>query len=417
MHGTATRTPGWPAATCAARLPQRRSELEGTRAKPREPVTEATPYAYRHFGSFRLLLASLVMFHHYAQDLAPEPFPRHSIPFELGSIAVLAFFALSGFVITEAVDRVYSGKPIAFIGNRLLRIVPHFVVAVAVSVLLHKVFVVAGDTRLSPRTIAFLYLDFRREIAFSATNITSNMVSFLPFTNHLISSNFIAVAWAVRVEMAFYGVVFLAVMLAQQFRNQCRLGILLAWALLPFLPLYLLAMRGYGPEMFIFVPYFAFGSALYFSAERSRMARYIALAAVPAMTWQFLQREFANPVVTSSSIAPWINVALLSLLLGTMALLGFGRFARFRTKDRLLGNLTYPLYLYHEDVLILMLTFTVGYTWSRFAGGLLLGLLAAIGFYRLIDPSIGRYRNWIRGRALDLDRTELSGHPVREVFP
>ena len=129
----------------------------------RERVTEATPYAYRHFGSFRLLLASLVMFHHYSQDLAPEPFPRRSIPFQLGSIAVLAFFALSGFVITEAVDRVYSGKPIAFISNRVLRIVPHFVLAVAVSVLLHKLFVVEGDVGLSPRASAFLFLDFPHE--------------------------------------------------------------------------------------------------------------------------------------------------------------------------------------------------------------------------------------------------------------
>ena len=147
------------------------------------------------------------------------------------------------------------------------------------------------------------------------------------------------------------------------------------------------------------------------------MATYIALAAVPAMAWEFLPRAFAAPIVTSSSIAPWINLALLSLLLGTMAVLGFGRFACFRTHDRLLGNLTYPLYLYHENVLILLLTFTVGYTWSTFVAGLLLGLLAAIGFYRLIDPSIGRYRNWIRGQALDMDRTELSEHPIREVLP
>ena len=87
-------------------------------------------YQYRYFGSFRLLLATLVMAQHFGADLAPAPLAAALAPYMTGSVAVLVFFALSGFVITEAVDSVYRGRPVPFLTNRLLRIVPHFLLAV-----------------------------------------------------------------------------------------------------------------------------------------------------------------------------------------------------------------------------------------------------------------------------------------------
>ena len=65
-------------------------------------------------------------------------------PYEPGSLAVLAFFALSGFVIAEAADVAYRGRPVAFLGNRLLRIVPHFVLAMMISIILQGYFFAAG---------------------------------------------------------------------------------------------------------------------------------------------------------------------------------------------------------------------------------------------------------------------------------
>ena len=106
------------------------------------------PYQYRYFGAFRLLLAALVMVQHFGADVAPAPLADALGPFAVGSMAVLAFFALSGFVITEAVDAVYRGRPGAFLTNRLLRIMPHFILAVAFSMLAHAIFRVAGGVRL-----------------------------------------------------------------------------------------------------------------------------------------------------------------------------------------------------------------------------------------------------------------------------
>src|SRR5947209_2601884 len=101
-------------------------------------------YQYRYFGGLRLVLAALVMLQHFAADLAPVPLARAVAPYAVGSMAVLAFFALSGFVITEAVDRVYRDRPGAFLANRLLRIGPHFVLAVALSILAHEFFRFTG---------------------------------------------------------------------------------------------------------------------------------------------------------------------------------------------------------------------------------------------------------------------------------
>ena len=87
-------------------------------------------FQYRYFGGFRLLLAMLVMTQHFGADLCAGPAGGGPGALHAGSVAVLVFFALSGFVITEAVDLVYRNRPGPFLTNRLLRIVPHFLLAV-----------------------------------------------------------------------------------------------------------------------------------------------------------------------------------------------------------------------------------------------------------------------------------------------
>src|ERR1700760_2948596 len=104
----------------------------------------AGAYQYRYFGGLRLLLAALVMLQHFAADMAPVALGRVVVPYTVGSVAVLVFFALSGFVITEAVDCVYRKRPGAFLTNRMLRIGPHFVLAIALSMLAHAFFRIVG---------------------------------------------------------------------------------------------------------------------------------------------------------------------------------------------------------------------------------------------------------------------------------
>src|ERR1700748_2272948 len=115
---------------------------------PQSFANTGSGYQYRYFGAFRLMLAVLVMVQHFGADLAPAPLASFLAPYGFGSVAVLIFFALSGFVITEAVDSVYRTRPAAFLSNRLLRIVPHFLLAVILAMLAHEFFRLAGGVRL-----------------------------------------------------------------------------------------------------------------------------------------------------------------------------------------------------------------------------------------------------------------------------
>ena len=103
---------------------------------------------YRYFGTFRLLLASLVLLQHFLCNLAPQELALLARPFEIGSIAVLAFFSLSGFVIFEAADRIYCNNAAGFMINRLLRIVPQFLLAVIAAMLIYHIFDAVGTLRI-----------------------------------------------------------------------------------------------------------------------------------------------------------------------------------------------------------------------------------------------------------------------------
>jgi peptidoglycan/LPS O-acetylase OafA/YrhL len=65
------------------------------------------------FGTFRTILAALVVLQHFS--------PARLV----GSMAVFAFFTLSGFLMTMLMDTTYRGRPEAFALNRFLRLYPH----------------------------------------------------------------------------------------------------------------------------------------------------------------------------------------------------------------------------------------------------------------------------------------------------
>ena len=83
-----------------------------------------------------------------------------------------------------------------------------------------------------------------------------------------------------------------------------------------------------------------------------------------------------------------------------MSALAFASIAKGRAIDRTFGDLTYPLYLYHEDVLVVILTVTTGYAYSTLAAGFVLSFVTAAILMRLVDPAVTRYRDKVRGRAL-----------------
>jgi peptidoglycan/LPS O-acetylase OafA/YrhL len=367
-----------------------------------------SPYDYRYFGAFRLLLANLVLLQHYVANLAPLSLSEWMQGNEFGSVAVLVFFCLSGFVISEAADRLYRDRPAAFFANRMLRIVPHFLVAVVMSIAIHYTFSQSGTLRIARVDVGFT------QAAFTPQNILLNLISFLPLAHREIGYNFLDIAWAIRVEMAFYLIIaacLAVVLVAVRQRLRFGFGMAAFLAFLIFVPLFLLALLGRAAPMLQFLPYFTYGCALYFwAAKGKRVALAMSAGALVVMAWQFLSQPALHPEFGFER-AVGTEFVELTMLVALMTALAFKRFQKLRDADRFLGDLTYPLYLYHQNIMIVALSLTAGYSYSVFAATIVAAFVAVYGLHAAIDPLVDRARDRVRGRQLGNLSPPISSAP------
>lgn len=98
---------------------------------------------YKPFGFLRFFLALLVAESHAYFLAGIEGFPN-PIQMSLGTIAVMIFFVLSGFVITEALNVFYKRRLGGFLLNRFLRLLPPYCAALATTIVLHYLLHLSG---------------------------------------------------------------------------------------------------------------------------------------------------------------------------------------------------------------------------------------------------------------------------------
>ena len=222
---------------------------------------------YRPLGAYRALLAGMVAAHHYAIHLAPGYGKAVVQSLELGRMAVLLFFVLSGFVICEAVATFYQGRPIQFIANRMLRIVPPFAAVLAASCVIEGALLASGllhPLEGGPVSAADL----------GPGNCLGNLLSILPGLDASVLRpryDIDRYIWAIRVEVVFYLVVFgcaaLTAWRGGQRRERAGLG-LGTWLGLAGLTLSVSSVAakaaGHGTGAFEFAPYFTLGGAWFY---------------------------------------------------------------------------------------------------------------------------------------------------------
>ena len=118
------------------------TELQYVTAAPPQPeplaaLRERIPEQRNHFTALRLSLASLVIVGHAAEltdgNTSRELFHRLGARLTAGDFAVDAFFVISGYLILQSWSRQPSAR--SFFMKRLLRIIPAFLVAYLISVL------------------------------------------------------------------------------------------------------------------------------------------------------------------------------------------------------------------------------------------------------------------------------------------
>lgn len=339
-------------------------------------------YRYRRFGGFRLGLAFLVVLQHFVANAAPLGIAYNNIiPYELGSLAVLVFFCLSGFVITEAVTRVYSGKPVAYLINRFLRIMPHFAVALIISVVIHALFYHLGTLRISNRE----FPDLPSAQAFNVLNIVGNLFAFLPGVNRFLSFNFVDIIWAVRIEMVFYFAIFFILLIPSRLHYTTLLPYMLT--LLGIATLFVSRQFGFGF-------FFMYGVLLLYQ-QRFRVG--LTLCIVGMSLFFFLIPMETNAHYHRAVLAQYF---ILIAMIGLMTWLAF-RPGNPHAFDQSCGELSYPLYIHHQNALIVMISLTKGYSYPVFMIGLVVSLAASYALMRLVDPTVNRLRNVVRGGRLE----------------
>jgi peptidoglycan/LPS O-acetylase OafA/YrhL len=355
-----------------------------------------SPYQYREFGIFRLFLATCVLIQHVIVNVAPIGRLQADLaPFEFGSVAVLVFFCLSGFVITEAASQVYANKPVAYLVNRLLRIAPHFIVAVVIGICLHALFFSLGTLHSFDRA----HPELVTGQMFDLSNLAANLIAFLPGTRRLMNFEFVGVIWAVRVEMVFYIIVFLCLILPMRLRNS--LGYLIPVSLaLAFAGMFLLS-RQIG-----FFYFFLYG-VLLFNWRRHRLA--LIGCAIGMSAFMSLVPAEADAGYVRAATAQYL---FLVVLIGVMTWLAV-RHGRYRRIDQRCGDLTYPLYVYHEDFIVLTLSVTGGYSYAAAIAGAVLAVVGSYGLMRLVDLPVNKLRDLIRGQRLQSPGAKAFAMPAQ----
>jgi peptidoglycan/LPS O-acetylase OafA/YrhL len=324
--------------------------------------------SYRLFGMLRFALALLVVLSH-ARSLAGNPLSDMLSPWGVGDIGVMCFFVLSGLIISEALERYYRDRTLAFLSNRLLRLMPPYLWALVFSV------AVSALLTLAPPD------------AFAVSNLIIQPILPLlpapPSWTHL----FVRYIWAIEVEFWFY------VIYGVLFRLYLRLKPGSPLVVLTFIAALLVSVIAFylGRRTlltFTMAPYFLLGACLYFwLSARNRLA--LAGAAIAAL---FCFAHFF--LYTGKTIyGAGSGLVLFGLVGSTFLLWRCNPGSATKWLDRKLGDLSYPIYLNHYVVVVAF------YAWPQRGILYLLACFAAvIAVSWVADTSVERFTRSLRDR-------------------
>jgi peptidoglycan/LPS O-acetylase OafA/YrhL len=345
----------------------------------------AQPAPYRPFGGFRFMLAAMVLLQH---GLLLLPLSSRFIFYrlELGAVAVTVFFALSGYVVAEAVTCFYAGRPLRFLANRVLRLVPLYSLALALAIGLDGWFYARGhlvtlDAPLQgPPWDAKVILGGLLDIVpgMAAHRLSGQSFSFIPF------------AWTLRVECAFYLAASLVCVLPQR-RPSLTWACGLTYALFSIF----LWRHAQLPQQLLCIPFFAFGVCAYRMEQGSRgaaAANLLAMSICAAIAFTFWAQR-GHPDIA-------VQLPLLGLLLATLVWLGRHSAPRLARLDKQLGALSYPLYIGHGVILTAMVNITAQRSWQLYAVGMALSLGFAMALHAAVERPLRKIRARVRGIAI-----------------
>jgi peptidoglycan/LPS O-acetylase OafA/YrhL len=287
-------------------------------------------------GAFRLLLAAAVVLSHVSH-------------LDIGIIAVVLFFYLSGYWVSKVWDEKFEGRnaPMFYLA-RYLRIAPLYLLVLITAAL-------ALGMPLAPRYLALLGVA-------SATR-----------------GNPLVVAWSLDIELQFY--LLLPLMVAAARRASPALVMVgavaisaVTWVVDPGVV-----------TVFRFLPIFAAGLLTYRTdwrpSERTAGLSVIAFAGACALA-------ALTPFIDKTSPDPF-NHEIFAMLWAAPLLPYVARSLHVRgaKMDRHLGNISYPLYLVHAPVISVLLSHG-----GNRPEGVALACIVAVALYMIVDRPVDALR-------------------------
>lgn len=324
-------------------------------------LTEPTVQSWKILGAIRFWLASIVMCGHLFRFIPNEgPINRLLLYFgQLDAVAaVMGFLVISGFSIAHSVH----SNPQGYYRRRVIRVYPLYIIGLLAVVGLHLL--------LGPQ-VRVLQGDFHEP---SQATLIGNFVFLQGFLVHPTNAN--GPLWTLGVEMFCY--LWAPLLMRLHVRTLVALMMLsmIAYVVFPHLHIGFYSRLLFGlPVLFLF---WAWVGGFILFLCRARIETGLILIVVGA-----LALSLNNIGLTRYGVFTYIL---------TVTMIIFAD--RIRVDERLasfasyLGELSYPLYIVHVPVFILIYALTGG------PGGLVLAACALIGAmlaYHLVDLPIRRH--------------------------
>lgn len=268
-------------------------------------------------GTLRFILAFAVVIFHIAPGVAHFS----------GPVAVFGFYCISGFLVTRIADTTYRGRPVAFVANRALRIYPAYWVVAAASLLVVYFGTPVDSYMLPMRSVGDV---LQQVVIFGLIRLDGS--SYAP--------RLVPPAWSLSIELFWYVVMILLFSVVRNVKSAVTVWLAISVAIAiaeiaeggPFTRAY---FSYWGPSLA-----FASGAAIHaFGIKLPRWHLAPAFGCVvglmvlanwlPPAAWVVYLAIFTTAYAVASSQVPFVE---------------------YRNIDRWLGDLAYPVFLCHFQV-------------------------------------------------------------------
>jgi peptidoglycan/LPS O-acetylase OafA/YrhL len=156
-----------------------------------------------------------------------------------------------------------------------------------------------------------------------------------------------------------------------------------------------LTQLGWLPKQLAYGAYFAFGGSLFFFLHGYRKALLVLVPAFAQILWHF--PTYSAEDFTVIAVNRPGQFLLLAIIVTAMIVLAKVHI-RHRLLDKRLGELSYPLYLNHYVIAVIILNCTGQPSIGFMLAGLLASLALSFIMFMLVEKPLLRLRRYIRER-------------------